>query len=96
MHYISEDVGVLPEIHKEGALPRGAVPPAPQELHAIEVVHLLIRFGIERTNEYFSDIQRCIIKSLKAVQKLVSNSHHCFELYGYDFLFDGDGKAWLL
>lgn len=36
------------------------------------------RFGIEKTNESFSDIQRAIIKSLKAVQKLVTNSPHSF------------------
>ena len=33
---------------------------------------------------------------MKAVQKLVSNNHHSFELYGFDFLFDSQGKAWLL
>ena len=33
---------------------------------------------------------------MKAVQKLVTHSPYCFELYGYDFLFDSDGKAWLL
>lgn len=54
------------------------------------------RFGLEKTNQSFSDIQRCIIKSLKAVQKLVTNSPHSFQLYGYDFLFDTEGKAWLL
>ena len=75
---------------------REVVPRQPQKFHALQVPTETFRFGIERTNEYFSDIQRCIIKSLKAVQKLVSNSTHCFELYGYDFLFDGDGKAWLL
>ena len=52
--------------------------------------------GIEKANGAFSDVQRCIIKSLKAVQKLVTHSQYCFELYGYDFLFDTDGKAWLL
>jgi tubulin polyglutamylase TTLL9 len=33
---------------------------------------------------------------MKAVQKLVSNSPCSFELYGFDFMFDSDGKAWLL
>jgi hypothetical protein len=31
-----------------------------------------------------------------AVQKLVTNSPHSFELYGFDFIFDSTGKAWLL
>lgn len=48
------------------------------------------------TNDAFSDIQRCIIRTLRAVQKLVTHSPYCFELYGYDFLFDDRGKAWLL
>lgn len=48
------------------------------------------------TNSAFHDIQRCIIKSMLAVQKLVTNSHSSFELYGFDFIFDSNGKAWLL
>jgi hypothetical protein len=72
------------------------VPRQPQKLHAFQVTPTASRFGIEKTNEAFSDVQRCIIKSLKAVQKLVTNSNYSFELYGYDFLFDSDGKAWLL
>lgn len=31
-----------------------------------------------------------------AVQKLVTNSPNSFELYGFDFIFDDKGKAWLL
>lgn len=72
------------------------VPRQPQELHAQQVPPCPHRFGLEKTNESFSDVQRAIVKSLKAVQKLVTNSPHSFELYGYDFLFDTDGKAWLL
>ncbi len=56
----------------------------------------MYRIGIQKTNEAFSDIQRCIIKSMKAVQKLVVNSPHSFQLYGFDFLFDTNSKAWLL
>ena len=52
--------------------------------------------GVESTNRSFFDIQRCIIKSMKAVQKLVTNSPASFELYGFDFIFDNTGKAWLL
>ncbi len=54
------------------------------------------RMGVETTNKAFSDIQRCIIKSMRAVQKLVTNSPASFELYGFDFIFDSNGKAWLL
>lgn len=52
--------------------------------------------GVEAANNSFFDIQRCIIKSMKAVQKLVTNCPQSFELYGFDFIFDGKGKAWLL
>ena len=57
---------------------------------------MLSKFGIQMTNDAFYDIQRSIIKSMKAVQKLVTNSPQCFELYGFDFIFDRKGKAWLL
>lgn len=59
-------------------------------------ISIYFRLGIEKTDYAFSDIQRCIIKSMRAVQKLVVNSPHSFELYGFDFLFDSNGKAWLL
>ena len=68
-----------------------------KEFYAFEVVtYIIYRMGIEKTDYAFSDIQRCIIKSMRAVQKLVVNSPHSFELYGFDFLFDTNGKAWLL
>ncbi len=54
------------------------------------------KMGIEITNKAFHDIQRCIIRSLLAVQKLVTNCPQSFELYGFDFIFDSNGKAWLL
>jgi hypothetical protein len=57
---------------------------------------MLSKLGIEATNDSFHDIQRCIVKSLLAVQKLVTNSVSSFELYGFDFIFDSAGKAWLL
>jgi hypothetical protein len=57
---------------------------------------MLSKLGVEATNNSFFDIQRCIIKSMLAVQKLVTSSPHSFELYGFDFLFDVNGKAWLL
>ncbi len=58
--------------------------------------YMLSKFGVESTNSSFQDIQRCIIKSMKAVQKLVTNCPQSFELYGFDFIFDAKGKAWLL
>ena len=40
--------------------------------------YMLSKFGIQMTNDAFFDIQRCIIKSMKAVQKLVSNCPQSF------------------
>lgn len=57
---------------------------------------MLSKVGVESTNSSFFDIQRCIIKSMLAVQKLVTSSPNSFELYGFDFIFDTSGKAWLL
>lgn len=57
---------------------------------------MLSKFGVEFTNDAFYDIQRCIIKSMKAVQKLVTNCPQSYELYGFDFIFDNKGKSWLL
>ena len=34
--------------------------------------------------------------SLQAVQDKVINDKHCFELYGYDVLFDSELRAWLI
>ena len=57
---------------------------------------MLSKFGVELTNSAFYDVQRSIIKSMKAVQKLVTNCPQSFQLYGFDFIFDTNGKAWLL
>ena len=37
-----------------------------------------------------------ILKSLRAVQHVMHNDAHCFELYGYDMLIDDGLKPWLI
>ena len=37
-----------------------------------------------------------IIRSLQSVQKTIINDKHCFELYGFDVLFDANLKPWLI
>eukprot|EP00993_Chasmostoma_nieuportense_P001140 NODE_2046_length_1294_cov_74.487575_g1947_i0.p1 GENE.NODE_2046_length_1294_cov_74.487575_g1947_i0~~NODE_2046_length_1294_cov_74.487575_g1947_i0.p1 ORF type:complete len:427 (+),score=108.29 NODE_2046_length_1294_cov_74.487575_g1947_i0:26-1282(+) len=57
---------------------------------------LISRVGEAAANQLFADIQGVIIKSLLAVQKVMINDKHCFELYGYDVLIDADLKVWVL
>lgn len=57
---------------------------------------MMTKYGIGKTDKAFYSIQEAIIKSLQAVQSLVAQDKRCFELYGYDFLFDNDMKTWLL
>eukprot|EP00741_Cyanophora_paradoxa_P017535 tig00020996_g16939.t1 len=50
----------------------------------------------QATNRLFGDIQRVVIRALMAVQKVIINDKHCFEMYGYDVLITDDLKPVLL
>lgn len=65
------------------------------ELQALKL-YLMSRFGIDRIDALFWEIQMIILRSLLAVQPVIINDRHCFELYGYDILIDDNLKPWLI
>lgn len=52
--------------------------------------------GKAATDKLFDDINWVIVQSLKAVQSVMVNDRHCYELYGYDIIIDDDLKPWLI
>lgn len=59
-------------------------------------LHLEAVYGLGRVEKLFEDIGWIIVHSLKAVQTVVMNDRHCFEMYGYDIIIDSALKPWLL
>jgi tubulin polyglutamylase TTLL1 len=61
-----------------------------------------LKFYLEQTqgkaasDNCFDEINNIIWVSLKAVQNVVINDKHCFELYGFDILLDANLKPWLI
>lgn len=52
--------------------------------------------GADAANKLFGDIQDLILKTLHAVQKIMMNDKHAFEMYGYDILIDETMRPWLM
>ena len=52
--------------------------------------------GADATARLFAELDAVILKSLRAVQNVMHNDPHCFELYGYDMLIDDSLKPWLI
>lgn len=59
-------------------------------------LYLLSKYGEEQTEKAFFEIQELIIKTLIATSKIVSNDKRCFQLYGFDVMFDANLKPWLI
>ncbi|KAJ7556751.1 hypothetical protein O6H91_05G096800 [Diphasiastrum complanatum] len=64
-------------------------------LHSLKL-HMISKHGEKAIDALFHEIQLTIIRSLLAVQNVIIQDKHCFELYGYDILIDEDLKPWLL
>mmetsp|Transcript_38671 Transcript_38671/g.95657 ORF Transcript_38671/g.95657 Transcript_38671/m.95657 type:complete len:363 (-) Transcript_38671:104-1192(-) len=64
-------------------------------LHSLKL-HMISLYGMDETEEVFLGIQNMIINSLLAVQKVIINDKHCFEVYGYDVMVDDALKPWLI
>jgi len=57
---------------------------------------MLSKHGSEATDRVFNEMQMIILRSLLAVQPVMINDKHCFELYGYDIMIDDEFKPWLI
>lgn len=54
------------------------------ELQALKL-YLMSRYGVERIDALFWEIQMIILRSLLAVQSVMIQDRHCYELYGKSF-----------
>ncbi|UJR23876.1 hypothetical protein I4U23_026848 [Adineta vaga] len=58
--------------------------------------YLTAKHGHDAVDVMFKQMDDIFIKSVQSVQKIMINDKHCFELYGYDILLDGNLKPWLI
>jgi tubulin polyglutamylase TTLL9 len=65
------------------------------ELQALKL-YLSSRYGMDRVDALFWEVQMIMVRALIAVQPIMINDRHCFEMYGYDIMIDQDLKPWLL
>mmetsp|Transcript_32159 Transcript_32159/g.41204 ORF Transcript_32159/g.41204 Transcript_32159/m.41204 type:complete len:273 (+) Transcript_32159:3-821(+) len=59
-------------------------------------LYLMSRYGIGIVDKLFYEIQMIVVRSLHSVQQVMINDKHCFELYGFDIMFDETFKPWLI
>ena len=65
------------------------------ELQAMKL-YLASKYGMDRIDALFWEIQMIMVRTLIAVQPIMINDRHCFELYGFDVMIDQDLKPWLI
>lgn len=54
------------------------------------------KFGSEKTEQCFYQIQELVWKTLQATAKVIVTDKRCFELYGFDIMMDSDLKPWMI
>ena len=59
-------------------------------------LYIASTWGEAAANKAFGDVQALIMRTLQSVQKIMIQDKHCFELYGYDILFDDTLRPWLI
>ncbi len=59
-------------------------------------MYLTAKHGHETVKRVFQQIDEIFIKSLQSVQKVLINDKHCFEVYGFDIMFDETLKPWII
>eukprot|EP00878_Enallax_costatus_P021946 GHUV01023261.1.p1 GENE.GHUV01023261.1~~GHUV01023261.1.p1 ORF type:complete len:202 (+),score=84.85 GHUV01023261.1:416-1021(+) len=59
-------------------------------------LHLEATRGHAATAQLFTDIQALVVHTVKALQQVMINDRHCFELYGFDVIIDSDMTPWLI
>ena len=59
-------------------------------------LYLMSRYGPSMVSTLFLEIQNVMIRSLLSVQQIMMNDKHCFELYGFDVLFDDSFKVYVI
>ncbi len=57
---------------------------------------LTAKHSPEVVKRLFLQIDEIFIKSLQSVQRIIINDKHCFELYGFDIMFDSSLKPWII
>ena len=59
-------------------------------------LYLMAKHGPEVVRKLFQQVDDIFIKCLQSVQRIIINDKHCFELYGFDIMFDSDLKPWII
>ena len=59
-------------------------------------MYLTAKHSQEVVMDVFQQLDEIFIKALQSVQKIIINDKHCFELYGFDIMFDNSLKPWII